>query len=174
MGSIKKLVIEKQRSIDKKVESPQATVNKSAADLEKVLDEDKSKDKIQKDVIKSSPRPKTKKDLNVDKSKKDSKQDEILNEIQITQHSSAEKQDEQKVEEDEGGVDNAGFQSDELIVKVTPPTVQNTLKSEKDKSMEKSPDKNASSQGSKKTSSASLSKKTENDKDAKKDKQPPE
>ena len=172
--SIKKLVTEKQRSIDRKVESPQATVNKSAADLEKVLDEDKSKDKIQKDVIKSSPKPKTKEDLNVDKSKKESKQDEILNEIQITQNSSAEKQDEPKVEKDEGGVDNAGFQSDELIVKVTPPTVQNTLKSEKDKSMEKSPDKNASSQGSKKTSSASLSKKTENDKDAKKDKQPPE
>ena len=108
--SIKKLVIKKQGSIDEKPSSSREAAHETAGKLENVLDEDKSE----------SGEPLSGETVNKDiKEKANSSERAEINEEQCKQ-----------------GIDNRAFEADtecektELIVRVIPPTVHNTLERE--------------------------------------------
>ena len=116
--SIKKLVIKKQGSIDEKPSSSREAAHETAGKLEKVLDEDKSElggplsgETVNKDI----------KPCETTKDKANS-----VEKAEITEETCKQ------------GFDNRAFEADteceqkELIVRVIPPTVHNTLEREED------------------------------------------
>merc|ERR1719483_285578 len=120
--SIKKLILEKAKSIDasKEVETQQTVINKAVAKLEDMIDEDKNKpeetlqelDKnLEKAAEKEEIKPKP-----VDLPKK------------ITSDVAPKKA---------AGIENIGFESDEPLVRVIPPTVNNTLENKEGNSNKK-------------------------------------
>ena len=176
--SIKKLVLEKKRSVDNTSEPPQSAVNKSVAELEKVLDEDKSvsksEEKAENDrpktpaVSERQPSPKTAPVKSPEKviDEKPKLAEKIATpkpspakpppETEVKEKKSPKKDIEEKAPELKG-VDNLAFEKEELVVKVTPPSVQNTLESESkvEKKMETSSAKvKSESEPSKKIESA--------------------
>jgi len=128
--SIKKLLLEKAKSIDSQasIESPQTVINKAVTKLENMIDEDKNKPEetlkdLDKHLDKEVEKQVEKTNLEPQIEKSPMKGNENLEcEIQIKQTPS-EKDNKKEIV----GEENKAFEADEPCVKIIPPTSNNTL-----------------------------------------------